>query len=180
MKTKPEKAARRSRASTPEITSMNDSPASNATAPRKSTVRATTATQVTTSREASRVNTRERRYADFVLPVDDPCTCSHSRHSADQKRRTTFSHLYQDAKLGSASACFQLGLQYMATEEVWESEELAFGWFERGAIGGDLGAMLELSRCYREGIGIGKDAKLATHWLSRSSGTQAPSKEKSD
>ena len=124
---------------------------------------------MTTSSEATRVYTRERRCAGGELPMEDACTCGVGLDCPNKKRRGDLSHIYEDAKLGSATACFQLGLYYIGTT-LWESNELAFGWLERGAIGGDLGAMAELSRCYREGFGTEKNLNLAAHWLSRSRG----------
>ena len=136
----------------------------------RSTARVRGASRKTTSVVATRVFTREHGCAGDELPMGNTCNCGVGLSCSNPKRRVALTGFYHDAKLGSVSACLQLGLYYRDTNDVWESDWLAFGWFERGAIGGDLGAMAELSRCYQNGFGIEKDSNLAAHWLSRSRG----------
>jgi TPR repeat protein len=127
------------------------------------------ATRKSTSAIETRVYTREQGCVSDEQ-TNNTCNYGVALNCSDQKRRVALTRLYHEAKLGSAPACLQLGLYYLDTDDVWEGEWIAFGWIERGAIGGDLGAMAELSRSYRKGIGIEMDSNLATHWLSRSQG----------
>jgi TPR repeat protein len=43
----------------------------------------------------------------------------------------------------------------------------AFDCFENGASRGDPNAMKQLGLCYRDGLGVPKDAEKAEHWTSR-------------
>ncbi|WP_126456688.1 tetratricopeptide repeat protein [Sulfuriflexus mobilis] len=69
------------------------------------------------------------------------------------------------AEQGKHAAAYRLGQLYSsATWGVKRDYRQAHYWFERGAIGGNRDAQVELARQYEFGRGVKRDLQQALHW----------------
>jgi hypothetical protein len=74
-------------------------------------------------------------------------------------------NIYEEAKAGSKSALYNLGVKFSNGDGVKKNQELALMFYEESALKNYAPAQNNLGWAYRHGLSVKKDPSLAVYWF---------------
>ena len=86
----------------------------------------------------------------------------------EKSARGYFACIKRAAELGFAPAqndlgwCYECGIEHGCVD--FRDERLAFSWYEKSARQGHQTAIVNIVRCYRDGVGTAPDEQKAQEW----------------
>jgi hypothetical protein len=88
----------------------------------------------------------------------------------------SFNKLEESARMGSASAQYTLGLEYLKEKSLWVkyNSSAALFWFKKAEVGGEVWAKMQIGFMYLTGLGVPQDYKKALKILEDASKDGSP------
>ena len=89
----------------------------------------------------------------------------HARNGDSAAAGPAIDCIRKAAENGLAEAQVELGLRYLAGDEVERDAEQALGWFARAASEASAEGQYQLGLCHRDGLGTPRESARANRWF---------------